>query len=222
MAASTRDLLLVGANGFARETLEAVSALNAVAPTWRCLGILDDDPHLHGRLVGGVPVIGPVEAVRDQPEPQVVICTGRPDNSASRRLIAERLDLAEDRYATILHPTATVGRSCRVGAGSVLLAHVDLTADVAIGRHVAVMPQVVLAHDVQIGDFATVASGARLAGGCRVAEGAYIGSGACLREALTVGERAMVGMGSVLTRNVPADRLWFGVPARDVSRAPRP
>jgi acetyltransferase-like isoleucine patch superfamily enzyme len=29
-------------------------------------------------------------------------------------------------------------------------------------------------------------------------------------------------MGSVVTRDVPPERLWFGNPARDVSRAPLP
>jgi acetyltransferase-like isoleucine patch superfamily enzyme len=32
----------------------------------------------------------------------------------------------------------------------------------------------------------------------------------------------LVGMGSVVTRDVPPERMWFGAPARDVSRAPLP
>jgi sugar O-acyltransferase (sialic acid O-acetyltransferase NeuD family) len=218
----TRGLLLVGAGGFARETAEAVRAVNAVAPTWELLGYVDDSPALLGTAIAGVPIVGPIDAVHEHPDAAVVLCTGRPDNYVSRPLIAERLGLDDERYATVVHPTATIGSTCRVGAGSVLLAHVDLTADVVVGRHVAVMPQVVLTHDVTIGDWATVASGVRIGGGCHVAAAAYIGSGACLREGLTVGERAMVGMGSVVTRDVPAERLWFGAPARDVSRAPLP
>ena len=151
-----------------------------------------------------------------------MITTGRPDNYVSRRLLSRRLALDEERYATVVHPTATVGTTCRVGAGSVLLAHADLTADVVVGRHVAIMPQVVLPHDVRIDDFATLASGVRVGGACHVAEGAYIGSGTCLRERITVGPWAMVGMGSLVILDVPAERLWMGSPARDVDRAPLP
>jgi sugar O-acyltransferase (sialic acid O-acetyltransferase NeuD family) len=219
---TTRQLLLVGAGGFGRETAEAVRAVNAIRPTWRLVGFLDDDPEAQGNLIGGVPVVGPIAAVHDHPDADVVICTGRPGDYTSRRLIAQRLGLDDDRYATVVHPSATVGGSCRVGGGSVLLAHVDLTADVAIGRHVAVMPQVVLPHDVTVEDWATLASGVRLGGACKVAEEAYVGSGACVREGLAIGRRAMVGMGSVVTRDVPDERLWFGAPARDVSRAPLP
>ena len=222
MSGATLELLLVGASGLGREAAEAVSATNALRPAWDLLGFLDDDSSKHGTFIGGVPVLGAVEAVHEHTNAQVLLCPGRPDNYLSRRLLVDRLGLADDRYATIVHPTATVGTTCEIGAGSVLLAHADLTADVAVGRHVVVMPQVVLTHDVRIDDWATIASGVRLGGGCHVAEGAYLGSGACVREGITVGEWSMVGMGSVVTRDVPAERLWFGTPARDVSRAPLP
>lgn len=218
----TRELLLIGAGGFGRETVEAVRAVNALSPTWELLGFLDDDPVKHGKLIAGVRVLDAVEAVGEHPNAQVLLCSGRPDNYTSRSLIADRLGLEDERYATVIHPTASVGSTCQLGVGSVLLAHVDLTADVAVGRHVVVMPQAVLTHDVRVDDFATLASGARLGGGCHIGQGAYIGSGACLRERTWVGDWAMIGMGSIVTRDVPPRRLWFGVPARDVAGAPLP
>jgi sugar O-acyltransferase (sialic acid O-acetyltransferase NeuD family) len=222
MHSEVRDLLLVGAGGLAREAAEAIRATNATVPTWNLLGFLDDDPAKHGRLIGGVPVLDGVDAVHAHTDAQVLLCTGRPDNYVTRRLLAERLGIDDERYATIVHPTASVGSTCEIGAGSILLAHVDLTADVVLGRHVAVMPQVVLTHDVRVDDWATIASGVRLGGGCHVAQGAYLGSASCIREGITVGAWALVGMGSVVTQDVPAQRLWFGAPARDVSRAPLP
>jgi acetyltransferase-like isoleucine patch superfamily enzyme len=32
----------------------------------------------------------------------------------------------------------------------------------------------------------------------------------------------MIAMAAVVTRDVPAERLWLGAPARDVDRAPLP
>jgi sugar O-acyltransferase (sialic acid O-acetyltransferase NeuD family) len=222
MSYQTRELLLVGAGGLAREAAEAVRAVNAVRPTWELLGFLDDDPAKRGGLIGGVRVLGGADTVEDYPGAQIVLCPGRPDNYVTRRLLCDRLGLDDSRYATVIHPSATVGATCTVGAGSVLLSHVDLTADVVVGRHVVVMPQVVLTHDVRVDDWATIASGARVGGACHIARGAYVASGACLREGITIGDSAMVGMGSVVTRDVPAHRMWYGVPARDVSRAPAP
>ena len=48
----------------------------------------------------------------------------------------------------------------------------------------------------------------------RVQKGASIGSGATILSNVTIGERAIVGAGSVVTRDVPADTIVAGNPAR--------
>lgn len=47
-----------------------------------------------------------------------------------------------------------------------------------------------------------------------VRRGASIGSGSTILSNVTIGERAMVGAGSVVTRDVPADAIVVGNPAR--------
>ena len=47
-----------------------------------------------------------------------------------------------------------------------------------------------------------------------VKRGASIGSGATLLCGITIGERAMIGAGSVVTKDVPADAVVVGNPAR--------
>jgi sugar O-acyltransferase (sialic acid O-acetyltransferase NeuD family) len=222
MSGDVRQLLLVGAGGLAREVAAAVRAVPSARRNWDLLGFLDDDPARVGTEIGGARVLGGADTVHDHPDAKVVLCPGRPDNYVSRRLLVERLALGNERYGKVLHPTATIGTGCEIGAGSVLLAHADLTADVVVGCHVVLMPQVVLTHDARVDDFATLASGVRLGGGCHIQQGAYVGAGACIREGVTVGEWALIGMGSVVTRDVPARRIWFGCPARDMSRAPLP
>jgi sugar O-acyltransferase (sialic acid O-acetyltransferase NeuD family) len=208
-----RPLLLIGAGGFARETLELIRAVNLVEPTWDVLGLLDDDPRLEGTAVNGTPVIGPAQAVHDYPEASVVASVASPRDPFRRLDLTARLDLAAERYATLVHPTAVVPGSVSIGPGSVLHALSVLTADVRLGAHVAVMPAVVLTHDDVVGDGVTFGAGVRVAGGVTIERGAYIGSGALLREGLVVGEGAVVGMGAVVTRSVPPAEVWVGVPA---------
>jgi bifunctional UDP-N-acetylglucosamine pyrophosphorylase/glucosamine-1-phosphate N-acetyltransferase len=47
-----------------------------------------------------------------------------------------------------------------------------------------------------------------------VGDDAFIGSDTLLVAPVTLGERARTGAGSVVTRDVPADMLVYGVPAR--------
>jgi sugar O-acyltransferase (sialic acid O-acetyltransferase NeuD family) len=212
--ASGGDLVVMGASGLGRETVEAVRAMNECGSSWRLLGYLDDDPALCGKYLDGVPVLGGKEELKKLPNALVVVCTGRPDNYLSRPRIVKALDLPDERYATIVHPAAAVSTSSRIGPGSVLLAGAVLTAAVRTGSHVAVMSQVTLTHDDIVEDFATLASGVRLSGRVHIGEGAWVGAGALVREERAVGAYALVGMGSVVLCDVPACEVWAGVPAR--------
>jgi sugar O-acyltransferase (sialic acid O-acetyltransferase NeuD family) len=215
-AAAQRELVVVGAGGFGRETVEAVRALNAVGARWQLAGYLDDDPARHGTVIDGVAVLGGTDELDTMTDVSVVVCTGRPDNYVSRPRIVETLGLPPERYATIIHPSASVSTTSRIGSGTVLLAHTVLTAAVTVGAHVAIMPHVVLTHDDVIGDFATMASGVRLGGGVHIGRCAYVGAGALVREDRSIGPGALVGMGAVVTRDVPPYEVWAGVPARYV------
>jgi sugar O-acyltransferase (sialic acid O-acetyltransferase NeuD family) len=210
-------LVIVGSGGFARETAETVASINALRPTWRLLGFVDDNAELHGSSVDGVAVLGPVEQVATL-DAFVVVCTGSPSNYFSRKRIVDRLALHPERYATIVHPSAQLAPSTTIGRGTVVLATAVATASVSVGSHVAVMPAAVFTHDDVVDDYATLGSGARLAGGVVVGEGAYIGSGALVREGSSIGAWSLVGMGAVVTHDVPSAEVWAGVPARRLRR----
>jgi sugar O-acyltransferase (sialic acid O-acetyltransferase NeuD family) len=215
---TSRELLLLGAGGLTRETLELVAAVNAQAPAWRVLGVLDDRPATHGTVVGGVPVLGPTAAVHDHPDALVAACVASPHRPLGRLQLTARLDLPAERWATLVHPTAVVPASAAIGPGSILHATTVLTADVTLGAHVVAMPAVVLTHDDVVGDGATFGAGARLAGGVRVEDAAYLGTGALVREHVVIGRGAVVGMGAVVTTSVPAGEVWAGVPATHLRR----
>jgi sugar O-acyltransferase (sialic acid O-acetyltransferase NeuD family) len=214
------QLVLVGSGGFGRETAEAVRAINAVdagdggRPPWELLGYLDDDESTWGRFMSDTPVLGPLDMLADLPHARVVICTGHPGNFMSKKRIVERLGLPPERYATLIHPSAVIPRSCRPGPGTVILAGAVATTDVEIGAHIGVMPQVVLTHDDQLADYVTLGAQACLAGRVRVEEGAYLGAGCQIRGDLTIGSWALVGMGAVVLHDVPSGQVWAGVPAR--------
>lgn len=198
-------VLLIGAGGLAREVIAA--GITGVT------GILDDDTSLEGTEVSGVPVVGGVDDAAHRSE-HLLVCIGP---SAARRGVVRRLRRAgvgEDRFATFVARSARIGTTSAIGAGSLVLDGVVVTADAVIGGHVVVMPNCVITHDDVIEDCATLAAGVALGGGVRVGEAAYIGMNASLRPGVTVGAEATVGMGAAVLVDVPATETWAGVPAR--------
>ncbi len=85
---------------------------------------------------------------------------------------------------------------------------------VYIGHHVMIGPAVQIytaAHDIQA---ATRIQGWEVAKPIEIEDNVWIGGGAILLPGVRIGKNAVVGAGSVVPRNVPANTVVAGNPAR--------
>ncbi len=108
----------------------------------------------------------------------------------------------------------TVGERCFVNAGAVML---DCAA-VTIGDDVQMGPNVQLLTATHPVDAAERASGWELAHPITIGSGAWLGGGVIVGPGVTVGERTVVGAGAVVVRDLPADVVAVGNPARVIRR----
>lgn len=205
-------LLFIGAGGLAREALAAVLA--APDPAWAPLGYLDDDPATEGKIIDGLPVLGPTCLVQAYPDAAVVLCVANPRDPDRRLKLAARLELPLERFGSVVHPAACIAPGTEIGPGAILLAGVVVTAPQRLGAHLVAMSHVVFTHDDQVGDFVTLACGVRLCGNVTVGTAAYLGAGAMVRESVWIGAGAVVGMGAVILHDIAPGEVWVGNPAR--------
>ncbi len=107
-----------------------------------------------------------------------------------------------------------MGERCFVNAGAVML---DCAA-VTIGDDVQMGPNVQLLTATHPVDAAERASGWELAHPITIGSGAWLGGGVIVGPGVTVGERTVVGAGAVVVRDLPADVVAVGNPARVIRR----
>lgn len=55
---------------------------------------------------------------------------------------------------------------------------------------------------------------------CLIKRAARIAAGVILLPGITIGENSIVGAGSLVTKDIPDEEVWFGVPARFVRKVP--
>jgi sugar O-acyltransferase (sialic acid O-acetyltransferase NeuD family) len=214
------DLIILGAGGSSREILGAVEDLNRLKPRWRVLGFLDDDPALLGKSVDGLGVLGPLAAAREHTA-QLIVGIASWRKPGVRGEIVARLGLPRERYATVIHPSASINSRVTVGVGTAILQNVVITSGSVVGDHVVISQNVTMAHDDAIDDFVTIASAAIITGGVRLRAGCYLGAGCTIMNGVTVNERALVGIGSVVMIDVPAGVTVSGYPARSIPQIKR-
>jgi sugar O-acyltransferase (sialic acid O-acetyltransferase NeuD family) len=211
------DLIIIGAGGFGRETVDVVEAINAAAaaPSWHLLGLVDDaltDSNSQRLHVRGLRHLGSLEDLLAlEARPRYVVGIGSP---SVRRRIVERLDTEGFSAATLIHPQATVGSEVTIGSGSVVCAGARVTTNIQVGRHVHLNPNVTVGHDTVLGDFVSMNPASSVSGDCVLQDEVLIGVGAVVLNQLTVGRGAVVGAAACVVRNVVTGSTVKGVPAR--------
>jgi sugar O-acyltransferase (sialic acid O-acetyltransferase NeuD family) len=210
---STEKVVIIGAGDHGRGTLEILKAQHRQSSNLDVVGFLDDSVAKYSHTVGGLPVLGTVEWIESNHNPEVKYVLGIADCGAKRAL-ANRLAKIGVEFVSAIHPTAVLGGGVKVMAGSIIGAGVVVAYDTLIEEHTTVNLNATIGHDCVVGRFSTVAPGANVAGRVRIAEGCDIGPNATLVKGINLGAWSWIGPGSVVLKTAAPSARLFGNPAR--------
>lgn len=210
---ATVPVIVLGAVGICIDIVETMLVLGAscgLAP----YGFLDDDPALKRAMVAGLPVLGGIDAAGAFPHALFACGIGGPTSFRIKQALIARTRLAPERFATIVHPSAVVAASARLGRGVIVLANCSIGAGAQIGDHVFMLQNCVVGHGSQVGERCVLATGAVVSGNVRIGSDCYLGAAAAVRENLSIGEGSLLGLGSALVDDMPPRSTFYGNPAR--------
>jgi sugar O-acyltransferase (sialic acid O-acetyltransferase NeuD family) len=211
---SDEVVVIIGAGGFGRETLDvlrAQSELGDAAVPRRFLGFLDDgtpDTALLERL--GAEHLGPVDHLRQLPGARYLIGVGEPK---VRQMLDERAVALGAEAISAIHRSASYA-DVDFGPGAVVTAGVRLTNNIRAGRHVHLNLNCTVGHDVVLGDYVTINPLASISGNVTIGDRVNVGTGANIVQNIHIGEDAVIGAGAVVIGDVPDGATVAGVPAR--------
>ena len=116
---------------------------------------------------------------------------------------------------------------CEIGEGTKLGSFVEIGRNVKIGKRCKIqsfsfLPEgTVIGDDVFIGPHVCFCNAKRPMTGEKygrtvVGDGAVIGAGAIILPGITIGKKAFVGAGAVVTKDVEAETMVYGNPAKRI------
>jgi sugar O-acyltransferase (sialic acid O-acetyltransferase NeuD family) len=214
VAESGLNLLIWGGGGHGRVVADLVRATGN-----RVAGYADQDRTKLGREVepgGGRVIIDQRELEACLSETRcppgvdaVVLAMG--NNVARARCLELLQSLAAE---ALIHPSAVVSPSARIGRGTVVFPSVIVNAGARIGAGVILNTRAVVEHDCLVEDGAHLSPGAVLNGGVHIGKRSWIGAASVVIPNLEIGADAVVGAGAVVIRDVAESSTVVGNPAR--------
>ncbi|WP_372483386.1 transferase [Elizabethkingia anophelis] len=105
------------------------------------------------KLGGSIQTIFDQENIYDPnvfPNAEIIICIG---NNEIREKISKKI---KHKFATLIHPSATLAINTKIEEGSIILANAVLQAGTKIGKHVIINAHSTIDHDVVIEDFVSI------------------------------------------------------------------
>jgi sugar O-acyltransferase (sialic acid O-acetyltransferase NeuD family) len=211
-----KSLFVIGSSGHAGAVLECVE----LQQQYEVIGLLDSfEPkgaHKHGYVV-----YGRVEDAAELSEStscrSFFVAVG--DNFVRWRissLLSSTIPGIE--FPIVMHPSALVSKSARVGPGTVATAGAIISVNAVVGQGCIVNVASAVNHDCRMDDFSSISGGVQLGGGAVVGFRSSLGVGATLREKVVVGRDTVVGAGAVVTSNLPDNIVAYGVPAKVIKQ----
>jgi sugar O-acyltransferase (sialic acid O-acetyltransferase NeuD family) len=206
------NIIVVGSSGHAQAIIEAIQRENR----YRIAGVVDTFKPV-GYSCFGHPVLGDElqlpEIVRQNEIDGAIVAIG--DNWVRHRIVNRiRSVLPDLPFVTVIHPSAQIAYSARVGHGSVVLPGAIVCANASIGDFSIVNTKASLDHDGAMGDFSSFAPAVTTGGRVTIKPFAAVMLGANVSDSIVIGEHSVIGAGSLVLRDVPDFVVAYGVPAK--------
>src|SRR4029453_11389877 len=199
LAQGKDGVVVIGAGGHAKVLISTLTACGVSVAA-----VVDDADTKWGVVAQGIQV----SRLERELGGRGVIGIG--DNT-QRRNMARTLSF---EWQTVVHPSASVHPSAKLGRGTVVFAGAVVQPDAVIGAHVIVNTGATIDHDCVVGDYTHLAPGVHLAGSVQVEEGAFLGIGSVVCPGVKIGRWATLGAGGVAIRDLADGVVAVGVPAR--------
>ncbi len=212
------DCVIIGAGGHGRVVLDIMQHEGR----HEVVGFLDSNPDLHGRLMDGVEVLGPIQrlaGLKEQGVRGAIVAVG---HNGTRRSFGEQVQRLGHELVSAIHPSANIASNVSIGRGVVVAAGALVCAHCQIGDGVILNTGCLVDHETMIGTACHLCPGVKIAGRVTIESGAFVGIGATVIQHVRVGHDSVIGAGAVVLKDVPPMSTVVGLPAREIKSLSNP
>jgi len=206
-----KDIIIVGAGGFGRETLYLIESINEVSKKWNIKGFIDDNFDALQKAKCKYKIIG---TIKDWiPSDNEVFALGI-SSPKTKESVINLLKSKGARFVTLISPSVKILNNTEIGEGSVItMGWIGDNVKIEKFTHIS---GAMIAQDSVIGDFSTVTGFANVVSAF-VGKRVFIGSHSVVLNGRKIGDDAFVCAGSIVYNHIKPNVKVFGNPAKKIN-----
>jgi sugar O-acyltransferase (sialic acid O-acetyltransferase NeuD family) len=179
------------------------------------ISILDDNKKLHNSQIEGYNIAGSLCEWKKFPvQVKFVFAIGSYQNRLLRSEILEKLKIPNERFFSLIHPSAILYSNVEIGYGCIIQAGCIVHTMSKLGNFVVISAGSAIGVDNKIGDFTLIGGGVSTSTNVVFDNNSFVGTGSIIAPNITFGLAAMSAVGSVVFKDVEAGHAVIGNPAR--------
>jgi sugar O-acyltransferase (sialic acid O-acetyltransferase NeuD family) len=206
-----KNIVIVGSGGLAKEVKCLIDDINDRTEEWNLLGFIDSWGKQKGdEIIERKTVIGTIDELNAMNrEIYAIIAIGIPERIKDA---ATKITNPNIRFPNLIHPTAIVRNSTKLGFGNIFTPFVFISCDIEIGNF-NLFNGGSLGHDVKVGSFNVFGPGVKISGNVTVGDESCFGLYASVLQGKSIGNNNKIDAYSFIIRNIKDNGSYFGIPA---------
>lgn len=204
------NIVIVGAGGFGREVYRWAKD-SFPCTQYRIKGFLSNRPEDLDGFEHDERILGDDLGYAVQEDDRFLFAIA--DVEVKKRIVV-RMKVRSARFLTLIHPTAVVASSARIGEGVIICPFALVSDHAVLGDFVLMNFYSSCGHDAKVGKYSIFSPYATANGFVNIEDGVFLATHATVTAHRRVGRGAKISANSVAMQDVPAGALVYGVPGK--------
>jgi len=206
------NIIIVGAGGFGREVyLWAKDSFDFTK--YQIKGFLSNNKSDLDNFDIKVGIIGDPDYYEIKENDRFLFAIG---NIETKKRLVTKLKNKGAKFLTLIHPTAIVVSTARIGKGVVICPFCLVSDNVQLDDFVMMNTYASCGHDVKVGKYSILSPYAALNGFVKLEDEVFLGTHTTVIAHKKIGYQSKISANSVVMRDVPPNRMVFGVPGKTI------
>jgi len=206
------NIIIVGAGGFGREVyLWAKDSFSK--DQYKIKGFLDDNPKILDNYNIDIGIMGSLDNYEIKKQDRFLFAIG---DIETKKHIVTNLKKKGAQFLTLVHPTVIVVDTAKIGEGVIICPFCLVSDNVILNDFVMMNTYSSCGHDARVGKYCILSPYSTINGFGVLEDEVFLGTHSTVIPGKKVGYKSKISANSVVMRDVPPNKMVFGVPGKSI------